>query len=245
MSIEKTHSLIVKGLHKKFGGKEVVRGVDLEANGGEVVGLLGPNGAGKTTTFSMVAGFLRPTSGTLSLNGIDLTTSPAYMRARKGLVYLPQESSVFQKLTVEENIRAIAETLALTKAEQNKVVEVRLEELNLTHLATQKAFTLSGGERRRLEITRALTLSPKFLLLDEPFSGVDPISVSEVTKIILDLKAKGIGVFVTDHNVRETLRAVDRAYLLYDGSVLAHGDADFLLSDPKTREKYLGADFEV
>ena len=245
MSIEKSHSLIVKGLHKKFGGKEVVRGVDLEANGGEVVGLLGPNGAGKTTTFSMVAGFLRPTSGRLSLNGIDLTTSPAYMRARKGLVYLPQESSVFQKLTVEENIRAIAETLALTKAEQNKVVEVRLEELNLTHLAKQKAFTLSGGERRRLEITRALTLSPKFLLLDEPFSGVDPISVSEVTKIILDLKAKGIGVFVTDHNVRETLRAVDRAYLLYDGSVLAHGDADFLLSDPKTREKYLGADFEV
>ena len=245
MSIEKTHSLIVKGLHKKFGGKEVVRGVDLEANGGEVVGLLGPNGAGKTTTFSMVAGFLRPTSGTLSLNGIDLTTSPAYMRARKGLVYLPQESSVFQKLTVEENIRAIAETLALTKAEQNKVVEDRLEELNLTHLSRQKAFTLSGGERRRLEITRALTLSPKFLLLDEPFSGVDPISVSEVTKIILDLKAKGIGVFVTDHNVRETLRAVDRAYLLYDGSVLAHGDADFLLSDPKTREKYLGADFEV
>jgi lipopolysaccharide export system ATP-binding protein len=245
MSIEKTHSLIVKGLHKKFGGKEVVRGVDLEANGGEVVGLLGPNGAGKTTTFSMVAGFLRPTSGTLSLNGIDLTTSPAYMRARKGLVYLPQESSVFRKLTVEDNIRAIAETLALTKAGQDKVVEVRLEELNLTHLAKQKAFTLSGGERRRLEITRALTLSPKFLLLDEPFSGVDPISVSEVTKIILDLKAKGIGIFVTDHNVRETLRAVDRAYLLYDGRVLAHGDANFLLSDPKTREKYLGADFEV
>ena len=245
MSIEKTHSLIVKGLHKKFGGKEVVRGVDLEANGGEVVGLLGPNGAGKTTTFSMVAGFLRPTSGTLSLNGIDLTTSPAYMRARKGLVYLPQESSVFRKLTVEDNIRAIAETLALTKAGQDKVVEVRLDELNLTHLAKQKAFTLSGGERRRLEITRALTLSPKFLLLDEPFSGVDPISVSEVTKIILDLKAKGIGIFVTDHNVRETLRAVDRAYLLYDGRVLAHGDANFLLSDPKTREKYLGADFEV
>lgn len=245
MSIEKTHSLIVKGLHKKFGGKEVVRGVDLEANGGEVVGLLGPNGAGKTTTFSMVAGFLRPTSGTLSLNGIDLTTSPAYMRARKGLVYLPQESSVFRKLTVEDNIRAIAETLALTKAGQDQVVEVRLEELNLTHLAKQKAFTLSGGERRRLEITRALTLSPKFLLLDEPFSGVDPISVSEVTKIILDLKAKGIGIFVTDHNVRETLRAVDRAYLLYDGRVLAHGDANFLLSDPKTREKYLGADFEV
>lgn len=245
MSIEKAHSLIVKGLHKKFGGKEVVRGVDLEANGGEVVGLLGPNGAGKTTTFSMVAGFLRPTSGTLSLNGIDLTTSPAYMRARKGLVYLPQESSVFRKLTVEENIRAIAETLPLSKTEQNKLVEVRLDELNLTHLAQQKAFTLSGGERRRLEITRALTLSPKFLLLDEPFSGVDPISVSEVTKIILDLKAKGIGIFVTDHNVRETLRAVDRAYLLYDGSVLAHGDADFLLSDPKTREKYLGTDFKA
>jgi lipopolysaccharide export system ATP-binding protein len=238
-------SLKVVGLRKKFGGKEVVCGVDLEANGGEVVGLLGPNGAGKTTTFSMVAGFLRPSAGKVMLNDHDLTKLPAYKRARKGLVYLPQEPSVFRKLTVDENIRAIAETLPLSKAEQDDLVQVRLEELNLSHLAQQKAYTLSGGERRRLEITRALTLSPQFLLLDEPFSGVDPISVSEVTKIILELKKKGIGVFLTDHNVRETLRAVDRAYLLYDGSVLTHGDAQFLLSDPQAREKYLGADFEV
>jgi lipopolysaccharide export system ATP-binding protein len=238
-------SLKVVGLRKKFGGKEVVCGVDLEANGGEVVGLLGPNGAGKTTTFSMVAGFLRPSGGKVMLNDHDLTKLPAYKRARKGLVYLPQEPSVFRKLTVDENIRAIAETLPLSKVEQDDLVQVRLEELNLSHLAQQKAYTLSGGERRRLEITRALTLSPQFLLLDEPFSGVDPISVSEVTKIILELKKKGIGVFLTDHNVRETLRAVDRAYLLYDGSVLTHGDAQFLLSDPQAREKYLGADFEV
>jgi lipopolysaccharide export system ATP-binding protein len=238
-------SLKVEGLRKKFGGKEVVCGVDLEANAGEVVGLLGPNGAGKTTTFSMVAGCLRPSAGKGVLNGHDLTNLPAYKRARKGLVYLPQEPSVFRKLTVEENIRAIAETLRLSKAEQDNLVKVRLAELNLSHLAQQKAYTLSGGERRRLEITRALTLSPQFLLLDEPFSGVDPISVSEVTKIILELKKKGIGIFLTDHNVRETLRAVDRAYLLYDGSVLTHGDAQFLLSDPQAREKYLGEDFEV
>jgi len=245
MSEKTVSSLRVVGLRKKYSGKEVVRGVDLEANGGEVVGLLGPNGAGKTTTFSMVAGFLCPSAGRISLNDRDLTKMPAYLRAREGLVYLPQEPSIFRKLTVEENIRAIAETLTLSKAEQGKLIELRLAELNLTHLAKQKAYTLSGGERRRLEITRALTLSPQFLLLDEPFSGVDPISVSEVTQIIFDLKAKGIGVFITDHNVRETLRAVDRAYLLYDGNVLAHGDAEFLLADPQTREKYLGTDFEA
>jgi lipopolysaccharide export system ATP-binding protein len=242
---EEISTLKVEGLRKKFGGKEVVRGVNLEAKGGEVVGLLGPNGAGKTTTFSMVAGFVRPDEGKLFLNDQDLTKLPAYKRARRGLVYLPQESSVFRKLTVEQNIRAIAETLPLSKGEQADLVEVRLKELNLTHLAKQKAFTLSGGERRRLEITRALTLSPKFLLLDEPFSGVDPISVSEVTQIIFELKKQGIGIFLTDHNVRETLRAVDRAYLLYDGSVLTHGDAEFLLSDPQAREKYLGTDFQA
>ena len=235
--------LLVSGLRKNFGRKEVVRGVDLNANGGEVVGLLGPNGAGKTTTFSMVAGFVRPSSGSLMLDDLNLTSLPAYKRARKGLVYLPQESSVFRKLTVEQNIRAIAQTLPLSSKEQDALLENRLDELNLTSLAKQKAYTLSGGERRRLEITRALVLSPKFLLLDEPFSGVDPISVSEVTKMILSLKEKGIGVFLTDHNVRETLRAVDRAYLLYDGKVLAHGDSSFLLSDPETREKYLGEDF--
>lgn len=242
---EEISTLKVEGLRKKFSGKEVVRGVNLEAKGGEVVGLLGPNGAGKTTTFSMVAGFVRPDEGKLFLNDQDLTRLPAYKRARRGLVYLPQESSVFRKLTVEENIRAIVETLPVSKGEQADLVEVRLKELNLTHLAKQKAFTLSGGERRRLEITRALSLSPKFLLLDEPFSGVDPISVSEVTQIIFELKKQGIGIFLTDHNVRETLRAVDRAYLLYDGNVLTHGDAEFLLSDPQAREKYLGADFQA
>ena len=238
------HRLSVCGLRKTFGRKEVVRGVDLNANGGEVVGLLGPNGAGKTTTFSMVAGFLRPSAGKLLLDESNLTSYPAYKRAREGLVYLPQESSVFRKLTVEQNIRAIAQTLPISKKEQDELVGKRLDELKLSELAGQKAYTLSGGERRRLEITRALVLSPKFLLLDEPFSGVDPISVSEVTKIIFSLKKMGIGVFLTDHNVRETLRAVDRAYLLYDGKVLAHGDSSFLLSDPETREKYLGEDFE-
>ncbi len=216
----------------------------MNASGGEVVGLLGPNGAGKTTTFSMIAGFVTPSAGRLLLNGVDLTSFPAYKRARRGLVYLPQEPSVFRKLTVEENIRAIAETLPISTQELDELVQTRLEELNLADLAGQKASTLSGGERRRLEITRALVLSPKFLLLDEPFSGVDPISVSEVTKIILSLKSRGIGIFLTDHNVRETLRAVDRAYLLHDGRVLAHGDSSYLLSDPETREKYLGHDFQ-
>lgn len=245
MSDSGVSSLKASGLRKLFGGREVVRGVDLDAHGGEVVGLLGPNGAGKTTTFSMLAGFLKPTGGEILLNDNNLTKLPAYMRARNGLVYLPQEASVFRKLTVEQNIRAIVETLEIPKKDQEKLVEKRLSDLNLQHLSKQKAYTLSGGERRRLEITRALALSPKFLLLDEPFSGVDPISVNEVTNIILELKSQGIGIFLTDHNVRETLRAVDRAYLLYDGKVLAHGDADFLLSDPETREKYLGSDFQV
>ena len=232
-------------LTRRYGRKDVVRGVSLEAKSGEVVGLLGPNGAGKTTTFSMVAGFVRPTQGKVFLDELDLTNLPAYQRARNGLVYLPQDSSVFRKLTVEENVRAIVETLGLSKAKENEMVEERLAELRLTDLSSQKAFTLSGGERRRLEITRALVLKPKFLMLDEPFSGVDPISVSEVVSIISNLKNQGMGIFLTDHNVRETLRVVDRAYLLYEGKVLAHGDADFLLSDPDTREKYLGHDFEA
>lgn len=245
MSDNSIKSLKANGLRKKFGGKEVVRGVDLEAFSGEVVGLLGPNGAGKTTTFSMLSGFIRPTKGKIQLDDVDLTKLPANKRARKGLVYLPQEPSVFRKLTVEQNVRAVVETLSLSREEEDKLVSKRLSELKLEHLKSQKAYTLSGGERRRLEITRALSLSPQFLLLDEPFSGVDPISVSEVTNIILELKVQGIGIFLTDHNVRETLRAVDRAYLLYDGKVLAHGDADFLLSDSETREKYLGSDFKA
>jgi lipopolysaccharide export system ATP-binding protein len=239
------HMLNVISLNKFFGRREVVKEVSLDAKGGEIVGLLGPNGAGKTTTFSMVAGFVSPTSGNVFLNDLNLTQLPAYKRARKGLVYLPQESSIFRKLTVEQNIRAIVETLGLSRAEENQIVEERLDELRLSGLAKQKAYTLSGGERRRLEITRALVLKPKILMLDEPFSGVDPISVSEVTEIILQLKNNGMGIFLTDHNVRETLRVVDRAYLLYEGSVLTHGTADFLLSDPETREKYLGHDFEA
>lgn len=242
---EQLPELRAEKLHKVYGRREVVKGVSLEARGGEVVGLLGPNGAGKTTTFSMVAGFVSPSSGSVSLNNTSLTSLPAYKRARKGLVYLPQESSVFRKLTVEQNIRAIAETLGLSRKDEDDLVKLRLDELRLTSLAGQKAYTLSGGERRRLEITRALVLEPKFLMLDEPFSGVDPISVSEVMGIIRQLKQTGIGIFLTDHNVRETLRIVDRAYLLYEGKVLTHGTADFLLSDPETREKYLGHDFDA
>ena len=243
MKPEPKNILQVRDVSKRYGSRLVVKGVDLNLSGGEVVGLLGPNGAGKTTTFSMVTGFTRPSNGRVELNGKDITSLPAYRRAREGLVYLPQESSVFRKLTVEENIRAIAQSLKLGKKEEDQVVEHRMDELNLSHLAKQKAFTLSGGERRRLEITRALVLNPSFLLLDEPFGGVDPISVSEVMKMIVSLKEKGIGVFITDHNVRETLRIVDRAYLLYDGKVLAHGDSEFLLNDEQTRTKYLGQDF--
>ncbi len=241
--MEQSH-LRITDLRKNYGGKEVVRGVSLDAKGGEVVGLLGPNGAGKTTTFSMVAGFVRPSAGKVFIDHLDLTDLPAYRRARSGLVYLPQDTSVFQKLTVDQNIRAVVETLGLSKEDENKLVKERLSELRLSELADQKAVTLSGGERRRLEITRSLVLQTRFLMLDEPFSGVDPISVSEVASIIRDLKSQGIGIFLTDHNVRETLRVVDRAYLLYEGKVLAHGDSDFLLSDPETREKYLGHDFQ-
>lgn len=237
--------LQAKNLEKRYGRRDVVRGVDLYANGGEVVGLLGPNGAGKTTTFSMVAGLVRPSGGSISLNGKDITKEPTHKRALLGIGYLPQEASTFRKLTVEQNIRAIAETLPLERKEIDELVKERLGELKLEKLADQKAYTLSGGERRRLEITRALVLSPKFLLLDEPFSGVDPISVSEVRKIIRSLRDKGIGIFLTDHNVRETLLSVDRAYLLHDGRVLASGDADTLLNDPKSRELYLGKDFKV
>jgi len=232
------------GLRKSYRKREVVRGVSIEMHGGEVVGLLGPNGAGKTTTFSMIAGFVTPSAGKLKINGQDITRLPPHKRARAGLVYLPQESSVFRKLTVEDNIRAIAQTLPISRSQQDELVKVRLEELGLTSLSEQKAHTLSGGERRRLEITRALVLDPDFLLLDEPFSGVDPKSVSEVNKIINNLKSRGMGILITDHNVRETLRIVDRAYLLYEGEVLAHGDAEFLISDPETRQKYLGEDFE-
>ena len=235
----------LRGLRKSYRQKEVVKGVSMEVLGGEIVGLLGPNGAGKTTTFSMIAGFVNPTKGSILLNGKEIIGFPPHQRAREGIVYLAQESSVFRSLSVEDNIRAIVQTLTGDKIKENEIVFNRLQELGLTSLAKQKAHSLSGGERRRLEIARALVLSPDFLLLDEPFSGVDPKNVTEVNRIIADLKDKGMGILLTDHNVRETLRAVDRAYLLYEGHVLAHGDADFLISDPETRKKYLGENFEV
>jgi lipopolysaccharide export system ATP-binding protein len=234
-----------RDLIRDFGKRRVVNGVNINVSAGEIVGLLGPNGAGKTTTFYMVVGLIPATSGQVYLDDDNLTELPMYRRARRGIGYLPQEASIFKKLTVEQNIRAIAETLPLTKTDRDACVKLHLQELGLEHLATQKAYTLSGGERRRLEISRALVTNPKFLLMDEPFSGVDPISVSEVQKIIIQLKERGIGVLITDHNVRETLRIVDRAYLLHQGSVLCEGTSDFLINDSKSREFYLGEDFNM
>jgi len=234
-----------RDLHKVFGQREVVRGINLTVRAGEIVGLLGPNGAGKTTTFYMIVGLVPATKGHVLLDGTDITELPMYRRARLGLGYLPQEPSVFRKLTVWENIQAIVETLPIAKEKRAEVITSFLKELNLLHLAKQKAFTLSGGERRRLEITRALVVRPRFLLLDEPFSGVDPISVREVQEIVSGLKAKGIGVLITDHNVRETLRIVDRAYLIHDGKVLFEGTSEALINDPKARQFYLGEDFKL
>ena len=234
-----------RGLVKEYGKRRVVNKVDVHVNAGEIVGLLGPNGAGKTTTFYMVVGLVPATEGRVLLNDDDLTDLPMYRRARFGIGYLPQEASVFRKMTVEQNIRAIAETMPFNKAQREDCVTQHLDDLGLTHLAKQKAYTLSGGERRRLEISRALVTNPKFLLMDEPFSGVDPISVNEVQKIIVQLKEKGIGVLITDHNVRETLAIVDRGYLLHEGTILAEGSSDFLISDPKSREFYLGENFNM
>ncbi|MBI5381032.1 MAG: LPS export ABC transporter ATP-binding protein [Opitutae bacterium] len=234
-----------EGLVKTFGARTVVNGVNLRIGAGEVVGLLGPNGAGKTTTFYMIVGLVPATSGQVWLNGHDVTHRRMHERARLGLGYLPQEPSVFRKLTVAENILAIVEAVGVPRRERAERVQRHLEELALTHVAGQKAFTLSGGERRRLEIARALVTEPKFLLMDEPFAAIDPISVAEVQKLILQLKQRGIGVIVTDHNVRETLRIVDRAYLIHQGKVLTEGTGDFLINDAQAREFYLGQDFNL
>ncbi len=233
------------GLVKTYGDRTVVNGIDLRVHAGEIVGLLGPNGAGKTTTFYMVVGLVPATKGRVLLDGRDITRLRMHERARLGLGYLPQEPSTFRKLTVTENILAIAEAIKIPRARRSALVAGHLEELHLTHVANQPAYTLSGGERRRLEIARALVTSPKFLLLDEPFAAIDPISVSEVQKIILQLKSRGIGVIITDHNVRETLRIVDRAYLIHQGRVLSEGTGDFLINDPQAREFYLGKDFNL
>jgi len=229
---------------KSYGGRRVVNGVGLEVTGGEVVGLLGPNGAGKTTTFHMMVGLVQPDEGKVLLNGDDLTGTPIYQRARSGISYLPQESSVFRRLTVEENLLAILQTLNLNKEEQQDRSMALLKMLGITHLATHKAFTLSGGERRRVEIARALVLSPYFLLLDEPFTGIDPIAVGEIQKIIRRLITSGIGILITDHNVRETLGICDRAYVVNEGSILEEGTPEKIAASPKARKFYLGEGFK-
>jgi lipopolysaccharide export system ATP-binding protein len=237
--------LIAQGLVKRFRSKLVVDRVSLDIHRGEVVGLLGPNGAGKTTSFYMIVGLLRPDGGRIFLEGQDITDLAMYMRCRQGMGYLPQESSVFRKLTVEENLLAILETMDLSEEERRERLHDLLAELDLTPLARHKAFTLSGGERRRLEITRALVTSPRYLLLDEPFTGIDPIAIGDIQEIVGRLKERGIGVLITDHNVRETLAITDRAYILYHGQILASGTATELAQNPKAREIYLGEKFSL
>ncbi|MBI2460347.1 MAG: LPS export ABC transporter ATP-binding protein [Candidatus Rokubacteria bacterium] len=237
--------LEARGLSKSFRGRKVVDSVNLVINQGEVVGLLGPNGAGKTTTFHMVVGLLTPDRGRILLDGEEITAFPMYQRSRKGIGYLPQESSVFRKLAVDENLLAILETLDLTPRERRERLGALLRELGLEGLAKQKAYTLSGGERRRLEITRALITSPNYLLLDEPFTGIDPIAIGEIQGIISRLREKGIGVLITDHNVRETLQITDRAYILYDGQILVSGTSKELATNERAREIYLGERFSL
>ncbi len=232
-------------LSKSFRGREVVRDVSVEVNRGEVVGLLGPNGAGKTTTFYMIVGMIRPKSGRIFLDEMDVTPLPMYRRARKGIGYLPQESSIFQKLTVEQNVLAVLETLPLRKVERKERARKLLCELGIESLAKSKAYTLSGGERRRAEISRALATEPSFLLLDEPFAGIDPIAVQDIQEIIGSLRERGIGVLITDHNVRETLSITNRAYIMYEGRVLLSGSAADLARNPEAREIYLGEKFQL
>ena len=232
-------------LVKIYHGRRVVSDVSLTCRAGEVVGLLGPNGAGKTTSFYMVMGLIRPDGGDITFRGVDITHMPMFRRARMGMGYLAQEPSIFRKLTVEENIMAILETLAISSKERRQRCAELLAELDLTRLKKQKAMTLSGGERRRLEITRALVTNPSFIMLDEPFSGVDPLAVYEVQQIILKLKERNLGILITDHNVRETLTVVDRAYLMCEGKILLAGSSEFLVNDPKAREVYLGPQFSM
>ncbi len=239
------HLLEIKDLAKSYGGRQVVKGVNILVKRGEIVGLLGPNGAGKTTSFYMVVGIIPPERGQIIFDNQDITRLPIHERARFGIGYLSQEASIFRKLTVEENINAILETLPISKKERKRRLTSLLEELNIAHLAKAKAFTLSGGERRRLEITRALVTNPSFILLDEPFSGIDPIVVSEAQEIIKELKEKGLGILLTDHNVRETLSITDRAYLIAEGKILISGTANELIDNPQARQIYLGEKFRM
>src|SRR6476660_145452 len=232
-------------LTKSYGGRTVVRGVNVDVSSGEIVGLLGPNGAGKTTTFYMTVGLTQPHPRRVELDGQDVTDDPMYIRARKGIGYLPQEPSIFRGLTVEQNLLAILETMGLNAATRRTRLRELLSELNLTPLARAPAYTLSGGERRRAEITRALVMAPKFILLDEPFAGIDPIAVTDIQKIIFHLKERGIGVLITDHNVRETLRITDRAYIVTDGSIFRSGTPATLAADEEVRRIYLGTEFRL
>lgn len=239
------HLLETKGLIKGYGGKKVVDSVDINVKRGEVVGLLGPNGAGKTTTFYMITGIIAPDEGRIIFDRQDITNMSLHMRARYGIGYLSQEPSIFRKLTVEENIMAILETLGFSPRERRRRCGELLNELKISHLRKNKAYTLSGGEKRRVEITRALVTNPLFILLDEPFSGIDPIAVAECQEIIKELRDKGLGVLLTDHNVRETLTITDRSYLMAGGRILISGTKDDLISDPQARELYLGEKFTM
>jgi lipopolysaccharide export system ATP-binding protein len=237
--------IITENLAKEYRKRRVVDGVSIHVNPGEIVGLLGPNGAGKTTTFNMVVGIVRPDQGSVKFLGQEVNGLPMHKRARLGIGYLTQEPSVFRKLTVEENILAILEVCRMDRTERSVRLKYLLDELDLSSLARNKAYTLSGGEKRRLEITRALATSPKLLLLDEPFSGIDPIAVYEVQKIVRRLKERGLGILITDHNARETLKLVDRAYLILKGKVVCEGTGEFLANDAKAREIYLGPEFNL
>jgi len=238
-------ALEAKKLEKSYRGRKIVRGISMSVNQGEIVGLLGPNGAGKTTTFYMVVGLVRPDQGRVLLNGKDITKMPMYQRARHGIGYLPQEPSVFRRLTVAENLMAILETMDLVSVERKERRDQLLQELGIAHLADSKAYTLSGGERRRVEIARALTLSPKFILLDEPFAGIDPLAVQDIQGIISLLKEKMIGILITDHNVRETLAITDRAYIISDGKIIEAGTASEITASQRVRQFYLGEAFRL
>lgn len=238
-------TILTHGLVRDYGQRRVVDRVDLRVGAGEVVGLLGPNGAGKTTSFYMIVGLIRATAGRIELDNRDITGLPMHRRARLGIGYLPQEASVFRKLTVRENLLGVLEARRVPRTERNDRADAALDELGLTPLSSQKAYTLSGGERRRLEIARALVTRPRFILMDEPFSGVDPKSVAEVQEIIRRLRDRCIGILITDHNVRETLEIVNRAYLLHEGRILSEGNRQFLINDPDSRRFYLGENFRL
>ena len=237
--------LEVEGIIKSFRGRTVVNSVSFSVEEGEIVGLLGPNGAGKTTSFKMIVGMLTPESGTVHFKDEDITNLSMYKRARRGMGYLSQEPSVFQRMTAKQNILAVLEARGMHREEREEKANNVLDEFGLSHVANNKAYSLSGGERRKLEIARALAMSPSLLLLDEPFSGVDPIAVSSLQELIRGLSGRGIGILLTDHSVRETLKVTDSAYIMREGTILAHGTSDYLINDPKAREHYLGHDFEM